>query len=239
MTNIIAREELLCLNEMMLGRGMPVQEDGVGYNKADYGACSTYFYGLSDAQYADLAKRLTKYCKTQLGLDKDLMKETHQYYAEIAGHGDRSTGVSLNVTENGTLISFRYNEMFIDVIKALPRRQYDRDNKQWLVPNEDVLIALSALEEYGADVKNAVEYAKNHELIKQCKAERIEVLEKHRGDDEVLLKFKYNADVLEKIKEIEFKDRKWNAEFKYWVVKPCHLENLKQSLQDVAVFKQI
>ena len=94
--NVFTVEELLTMNETMLGRGMPVQEDGVGYNKADYGACVNYYHGLSNAQVADLAKRLVKYSETQLHIDKEMMKETAEYYASLVKDGeDRSNGVSI------------------------------------------------------------------------------------------------------------------------------------------------
>jgi hypothetical protein len=240
MTNLFTKEELIQLNEMMLGRGMPVQEDGIGYNKADYGACANYFFGCSDAQYADLAKRLVKYCKTQLGLEKEDMKATQAHFEELAGvYGyDREDGVSLNITENGTLISFRYNETFIEIIKAQPKRQYDAENKQWVVPNDRVIPVLNELSTVGADVRNALEYAMNHELIQQAIFKKVEVLTKHQ-DGKVFLKFPYNKEVLEAIKEIEYKDRQWNAQFKFWAIEPKHLDSSKEKLQVVASFKLV
>lgn len=239
MTNLFTKEELLQFNEMMLGRGMPVSEDGVGYNKADYGACATYFYGLSDAQYADLAKRLVKYCNTQLGVCKEDMKETAKQLAEIAGDGDRSEGISLNITESGTLISFRYNETFIETIKAQPKRQWDSENKNWVVPNDRVIPLLNELWTQGADVKNAMEYAMNHELMQNVvapKIEKIEVLTKFK-DDFAFLKFNYNKDILETIKGIDRKDRQWNPDYKFWAVKANHLDMLKEKLAEIATFK--
>jgi hypothetical protein len=235
-TQIISIEELVALNEMMLGRGMPVQEDGIGYNKADYGACANYFYGLSDAQVADLSKRLIKYTQTQLGIDKQIMKDTHEYYKAIVEDGDdRVDGVSVNVTENGTLISFRYNEAFISKVKEQPKRQYDAENKQWVVPNHNAIATLEALRDIGADVDNAVEYVKNHELCTKKEEEKIDVLAKYDGDF-VLLKFDYNKDIVNEVKKIDYKDRKWNPDFKFWAVKQNHLDNLVKSLSNVANF---
>src|SRR5690606_35483155 len=115
--------------------GMPTQDDGVGYNKADYGVCSNYFNGLSDAQIADLAKRLVKYSNTQLNMDKEVMKETAKYYESLVVDGYREDGVSIDIGENGTIIIFKYNDAFIRVIKSQPKRQFDPESKQWIVPN--------------------------------------------------------------------------------------------------------
>jgi hypothetical protein len=239
MANLFTKEELLQFNELLLGRGMPVMEDGVGYNKADYGACATYFYGLSDAQYADLAKRLVKYCKTQLGVDKDKMRETAKHLAEIARDGDRSNGISLNITENGTLISFRYNETFIEIIKKQPQRQWDAENKNWIIPNGNLIKALQALEVVGADVKNAVEYAQSHELIKNSKEKKAEkIIVKCWADGQYTnIKFKYDAEIVETVKSLE--DRRYNPDNKSWRVRTSSLEYLTEALQNKADFKLV
>jgi hypothetical protein len=235
---IVSVNDLLAFNEMMLGRGMPVQEDGIGYNKADYGACANYFYGLSDAQIADLAKRLVKYSNTQLHVDKQIMKDTAEYYASIVEGGSREEGISLNITENGTMISFKYNEVFIDVIKKQPKRQFDGENKQWIVPNDRVIPVLNELWTVGADVKNALEYAMQSPLITEHQVEKAEILTKFDGDF-VLLKFEYNKDIVDSIKQIDYKDRKWNAQYKFWAIKKAHLDKLKEILSNVASFKVV
>jgi hypothetical protein len=237
--NILSVSDLLSFNEMMLGRGMPNQEDGVGYNKGDYGACSNYFYGLSDAQVADLSKRLVKYSKTQLNMDREIMKDTAEYYASIANGGyNREDGVSVDVTDNGTLIGFKYNEVFVETIKNQPRRQFDGDNKQWVVPNSNAIKTLKDLREVGADVENALRYVENHPLCQEETKTKVDILTKFDGDS-VFLKFDYNKDIIDKVKEIEYKDRKWNPEFKFWSIKQKHLNSLKQSLSDTANFRII
>jgi hypothetical protein len=236
---LFTKEELLNFNEMMLGRGMPVTEDGVGYNKADFGACSTYFYGVSNAQLTDLAKRLVKYCNTQLGVDKEMMKDTYNELAEISKGEDRTDGVSLNITETGTLISFRYNELFIETIKKHPRRQWDGENKNWIVPNKDLVNVLLSLEEVGADIKNAMEYALAHELMNVKEEVKVtEVLTKFDGEY-ALLKFDYNKDILSQIKTIDIKDREWNKDYKFWLIRKECFEGLKEKLSSVATFKLV
>lgn len=172
-SDVFLIDELLAMNEYMLSRGMPVQDDGVGYNKADYGVCSNYYYGLSDAQIADLARRLVKYSETQLHIDRELMEETAKYYESLVKDGqDRNNGVSISVMEEETLISFKYNEDFIDVIRKQPKRRWDSESKQWAVPNNHVIKVLKELEKVGADVENAINYAMNHKLITNAKPKK-------------------------------------------------------------------
>lgn len=159
------REELLAFNEFLLGRGRPVQQDGIGYNKADFGACRTYYNGLSNSQFADLAKRLVKYSKTQLKVDKEKMEETARELSKIASIHNRSNGISIATKDSGVLISFRYNSKYIEVIKKEPIRKYDKETQCWIVPSHKLIDALEALGKAGADVANAIAYAKTNILI--------------------------------------------------------------------------
>lgn len=242
MTKLFTKEELMIMNEKMLGRGAPVEEDGIGYNKGDYGACVHYFYGLSNAQFADLAKRLVKYCNTQLILDKEDMQATHKHFEELAEEKgySKDDGISLNITENGTLISFRYNETFIETIKHLPRnkRRWDGENKNWIVNNDSVIPLLNELWTVGADVDEALQYAMRNDLIKNAIERKTKVLAKFQ-DNEVFLKFDYDKEVVDAIKEISKTDRTYNPQFKFWSINVKHWENLKEKLQLVADFKQI
>ena len=160
-------DELIKFNEMLLGRGMPSDRDGIGYNKADYGACATYYYGLSDAQYADLAKRLIKYSETQLNVSKEVMKMTASKLCENIACNDRSKGISLKIMNEATLISFRYNEKFIKVIREQPKRRFDKDSKGWIIPNSNLISTLEALKIVGADVENAIKYANQNGIYRK------------------------------------------------------------------------
>jgi hypothetical protein len=237
---VLTVEELLSFNEMMLGRGMPAERDGKGYNKADFGACANYFYGCSDAQIADLAKRLVKYSNTQLNIDKQMMKDTAEYYAmRVTDEYDRTDGVSLQITESGTLISFKYKEAFIDVIKKQSKRQYDAENKQWVVPNDRVIPILNELCAVGADCTNAMAYAINHPLMEETALpKKIDILTKDEGDY-TLIKFDYNKDIVEEIKKIDRQDREWNGKFKFWAIKTDSFNKLKEILSEIANFKTI
>ena len=238
-SDVFLVDELLAMNEYMLGRGMPVQDDGVGYNKADYSVCSNYYHGLSNAQIADLARRLVKYSETQLHIDKELMKKTAKYYESLVKDGqDRNNGVSISVMEEETLISFKYNEDFINVIRKQPKRRWDSESKQWVVPNNYVIKVLKELEKVGADVENAINYAMNHELIINAKPKKVDVL-LYFDEDVVLMKFDYNEEILKRVKKIDKKYRKWNPQHKYWEIANDKFKLLMQSLKPFVNFKVI
>ena len=58
---VISIERLTEINNIMLGRGAPVERDNFGYNKPDYAVCQSIHYGMSYAQAADVCNRLKKY----------------------------------------------------------------------------------------------------------------------------------------------------------------------------------
>lgn len=230
-----SKSELLSFNERMLQRGTPTIDDGIGYNKADYGACSTYYQGLSDAQYADLAKRLVKYCETQLHVCKQKMKETANELSKVANPDERSKGISIQIGETHTLIGLRYNQEYINIISSTPRRRYDEENKAWIIPNDLLVSTLNNLGEIGADVSNAIAYAESKGITKDYKA-KIVVLAEPQGEM-VVLKFNYNKQIVEGIKRIDKQDRTWNADNKSWSIKPHCMDSLKEDLSSIATFK--
>ena len=80
--SILSKEELMELNYIMLGKGAPVDIDGVGYNKIDY-AKMAYLCGksnISDNEAYVLSSVLLKYTNTQLSHKADRIKETVQHY---------------------------------------------------------------------------------------------------------------------------------------------------------------
>lgn len=228
------KEELLAFNEVMLGRGMPVQNDGIGYNKGDFGACTTYYHGISDAQYADLAKRLVKYTVTQLDVDREMMIATANEFAEKSYGQDRSNGISIEIRESDTLLSFRYNETYIETIKAQPSRRWCSEVKHWVVPNNKVISTLLALKEMGADVDNAISYFK--ENVKELKIKK-EIVEYIVSEDCTWMRFKYNKEIIDTVKALPFK--KFNPETKSWRIKNEDFNVLVATLEATCEFKNL
>ena len=46
MANILSKQELMDTNLIMLGKGAPVDIDGIGYNKVDYSKMFLSFYQI-------------------------------------------------------------------------------------------------------------------------------------------------------------------------------------------------
>lgn len=72
----------------------------------------------------------------------------------------------MNITDKGVIISFRYDKTFVETIKKQPERKWNAEKKKWIVPNSRVGEVLKNLENVGADVKNALEYAYQHNCFK-------------------------------------------------------------------------
>lgn len=228
------KEELTQFNEKMLGRGVPNNDDGIGYNKADYSTCALYFNGMSDSQYADLAKRLVKYCNTQLEIDRDKMNLTAIELGKSCDIDNRVLGVSIEMFENETSLNFKYNPDFISVIKKQSNRRYDKDSKTWYVSNKSLIKTLEDLKLAGADTQNAIDYAKAKGLG-VATVSKTSVKTKQDGEM-MLLKFDYNKNIVDEIKKIDKGSRQWNPEFKFWAIKKNCFEALKRKLEEIAEF---
>jgi hypothetical protein len=247
MDMIFSKDDLLKFNEMMLGRGMPNQQDGVGYNKADFGSCNKYYNALSNAQFADLAKRLVKYSKTQLGVNKEDMERTAETFEALAGEDDKLNGVSIDIREDGTLISFRYNYNFCNVISRSSSRKFDNETKCWIVPHAKTIEVLEELKKVKANVDNAIEYAMNSDAIQEAIKRREQEVQKYKqisvdiskkkrvdcevGDNFTVLSFTYNKKIVDKVKELKFCDRQYDPNTHKWSVRNEYFEWLKRGLE--------
>lgn len=244
---IFSKQDLLRFNEMMLGRGMPNQQDGVGYNKADFGSCAKYYNALSDAQFADLARRLVKYSKTQLGVNKEDMIRTAESFEALVGEKDKLDGVSIDIREDGTLISFRYNYNFTHVISRSSSRKFDGESKCWIVPHAKTIEVLEELKKVNADVDNAIEYALSNETVQEAIKRREQEVQKYKqistdiekkknvdceiGEDFTILSFSYNKKIVDKVKELKFCDRKYDPDTHKWSIRNEYFEWLKKGLE--------
>lgn len=83
MSDCFSKLQLQEFNNRLLGKGIPNTWDGEGYNKCDYDFCSSLKGSLSNKQCMILAKKLIKYCNTQLYVDKEKMKRTLEHYIKI------------------------------------------------------------------------------------------------------------------------------------------------------------
>lgn len=156
--NYFRSTDLEKLNSKMIGRGAPNKKDNQGYNQPDYQTLQHYFFGLSNRQLAEVAKRLIKYCGTQLKLSPDIMKQSALYYYQLS-QKDEGEPVSVLIGKKATAIGFQFNKQFIEAIKDCTNRyRYVESEKSWVIHNDDVLAVLQALERRGALVKYAKQY---------------------------------------------------------------------------------
>lgn len=237
--------ELKELNELMLGRGAPVEQDGIGYNKPDYSVCQYYYAGLSNGQLFDLASRLVKYCDTQLNLCSTKMSETAHYFKKLAKDNEKDEGISVEVGDEYTVVSFKYDYKFVEAIKSVhyKNRKWNKDEKRWYVKNSHVLEALESLKGAGGDVENAIAYVKEtigekveevkEDVINEVKEEKkvFKVTAKRKRLNLVLHHEPFNRDIVNNIKELPY--RRYNSNDKTWTINIEDVEALINSLKKI------
>lgn len=237
-----SKEDILKFNEQMIGRGVPSQDDGVGYNRADYSICVNCSYGSSDAQVAELAKRLVKYCATQLGAEKEKMQLSHLYFSEKASKKGfvASDGISLGIEERETRLYFRYNPSFVKVISEIIGRKWDKEQKTWIIPNHKLIDCLEKLKEIGADVENAIEESNANVFVKDAGDDKVEILVREDlKNNVVFLKIPYDSRLISEIQNIKKEFRAWNNKHKFWTINKDSFEMLKDKISVYAIFKEV
>lgn len=88
---VLEKDYLQDLNRYMLGLGAPVERDGIGYSKPDFGlmeGVGRFLPELSDDMAYAVAERLSHYKNTQLGEYADDLDETVAYYKELTRKDD-------------------------------------------------------------------------------------------------------------------------------------------------------
>ena len=123
------------LNYIMLGKGAPVDIDGVGYNKIDY-AKMAYLCGksnISDNEAYVLSSVLLKYTNTQLSHKADRIKETVQHYQKSI----KEVKV-IDFNRKTVQLFWNFNRNVSDYIKY----QMDRTYFKWLRPEGDWVLEI-------------------------------------------------------------------------------------------------
>ena len=227
---IISIERLTEINNMMLGRGAPVERDNFGYNKPDYAVCQFIYYGMSYAQAADVCNRLKKYVSTQL---KDIsildLEESEEYYLKLAGY---KPAVTIKYNDDYTALYFRYDPDIVSIIKTANNRKWDSNNKCWLVKNNEVLVILNKLSQI-ADVENAIKYFTSKHItaetsLDEIKNSNIKISVTENGDY-LNLKFNYNVNIINAVKACL--DRKYNSTDRSWIINKNEVLDLIKRLE--------
>lgn len=132
--SIMTKQELMNINMTMLGKGSPIDIDGVGYNKIDYSkmAYLSTKSTLTDNEAYVLATALIKYSNTQLTHISDSIKETVAYYQGII----KEVKV-VDFDRDYIRLSWNYNKTVSEHIKTM-----DRTNFRWLRPDGEWVLEI-------------------------------------------------------------------------------------------------
>lgn len=144
----------------MLGRSQYKKKENEGYNQADSMICNQFYYGLTNSQIANIARRLLKYIRIQLKrLDYEKMKATAIHYERLA-QKDKGIPVSVEKRDDYTIISFPFNRQLFRVFHNTKGVRFDDREKVWCVSTHMAIEVLYMLEIEGANVEHAIKYLK-------------------------------------------------------------------------------
>lgn len=124
MTKTLSKKELQNLNNSMLGLGAPIDIDGQGYNKIDFGMMQ-YLASkdeITDYEAKKIATTLIKYTKTQLSSYADAIVATAKFYQDA----EKQVKVVAYDSESVTL-SWNFNRNISDHIKY----RMNRSDYRW------------------------------------------------------------------------------------------------------------
>lgn len=132
MANILSKQELMDTNLIMLGKGAPVDIDGIGYNKVDYSkmAYLSTKSDLTDSEAYVLSSVLLKYTSTQLVHIAAEVKATIAHYQKLV----KEVKV-VDFNKNSIQLSWNFNQTVSSHIKTM-----DRSYFKWLKPNGEWIL---------------------------------------------------------------------------------------------------
>lgn len=164
---VLTKKDLMELNITMLGKGAPVDIDGVGYNKPDFMSMEYLAYKseLTDYEAGKIAKALIKYTNTQLSSYKTDIVETAKFFeveekmVKVAGFDSETISLGWNFNRNiSDFIKYQADKSMVRWMK--------QDNGTWLLKVEwsyiDTLVAQFVAE--GFDTSRIEEARKQSKL---------------------------------------------------------------------------
>lgn len=249
---IISSDKLEKINEIMLGRGAPVEKDDFGYNIPDYNKLSSTWMGANEEDLYEISSRLIKYYDTQLKeLDfrftKEDLIETTGYYEKLMNSKINKPSVTVGFSEDFAIayIGFKYNNDFISMCRNFKYR-FDKNLKSWYGDSKIALSLLESMKEIGADAKKAIEITTDLisegkisldgllddlDTVEQTLKEKIEVIE--IDEEKVALKFEYNFDVIREIKSLKYREFNWDD--KTWEILRFDIPELYNNIKHLDI----
>ena len=166
---ILTRQEIMNFNNKMLGLGAPIELDGQGYNKLDYGKMMDFstknISQLTDRQMWFITMTLGKYKNTQLTQYKGDIEDTINHYKALPI--SKPVVNVVDTSDKVIRLSWKFNQQISDDLKySLNKKMYswNKVNGSWVlnVIWEYVDELIKAFEAAGLDCSEVQKAVSNH-----------------------------------------------------------------------------
>lgn len=248
--SILSKNELMSINLRMLGKGAPIDIDGVGYNKVDYAKMAWLSNNteLTDNEAYVLSTVLLKYTNTQLLHKSKEIKETVQHYQRLI---KKVKVVDFN--RDSVKLMWNFNSKVSEYIKY----SMDRTHFKWLRPNGEWVLQvewnylkplLDTFTDNGYSTTQVqIVWDNLDELLEDKPEEHIEslVLKVERPStliDTLMIEIPYHDSIVKAFKRVPFMNfdnssKTWECYIEYSMVLYKELESLKIKGLDISQLK--
>jgi hypothetical protein len=145
--------------------------------------------------------------------------------------------IDLSKEENFISLKFGYNETFMGLLKKyIKGRKWDGVTKAWLVPLVSLPLLVQLLDHLKFDISN--EFRELSADIDRQDIETIVELMFKDDENEFQMKFEYEADIVNCVKELNPQSRVYNAQEQCWYISLDSLEQLNESLTNLNFIPQ-
>ena len=248
--SILSKNELMSINLRMLGKGAPIDIDGVGYNKVDYAKMAWLSNNteLTDNEAYVLSTVLLKYTNTQLLHKSKEIKETVQHYQRLI----KEVKV-VDFNRDSVKLMWNFNSKVSEYIKY----SMDRTHFKWLRPNGEWVLQvewnylkplLDTFTDNGYSTTQVqIVWDNLDELLEDKPEEHIEslVLKVERPStliDTLMIEIPYHDSIVKAFKRVPFMNfdnssKTWECYIEYSMVLYKELESLKIKGLDISQLK--
>lgn len=240
----------MSINLRMLGKGAPIDIDGVGYNKVDYAKMAWLSNNteLTDNEAYVLSTVLLKYTNTQLLHKSKEIKETVQHYQRLI----KEVKV-VDFNRDSVKLMWNFNSKVSEYIKY----SMDRTHFKWLRPNGEWVLQvewnylkplLDTFTDNGYSTTQVqIVWDNLDELLEDKPEEHIEslVLKVERPStliDTLMIEIPYHDSIVKAFKRVPFMNfdnssKTWECYIEYSMVLYKELESLKIKGLDISQLK--
>lgn len=248
--SILSKNELMSINLRMLGKGAPIDIDGVGYNKVDYAKMAWLSNNteLTDNEAYVLSTVLLKYTNTQLLHKSKEIKETVQHYQRLI----KEVKV-VDFNRDSVKLMWNFNSKVSEYIKY----SMDRTHFKWLRPNGEWVLQvewnylkplLDTFTDNGYSTTQVqIVWDNLDELLEDKPEEHIEslILKVERPStliDTLMIEIPYQDSIVKAFKRVPFMNfdnssKTWECYIEYSMVLYKELESLKIKGLDISQLK--